>query len=178
MNMKKIAVIGVGNLLFCDDGIGIIAAEYLRQNFSFEPEVKIVDGGTLGFGLYGYFAEYDNVLILDTLSMDDEAGAIYKIPSKELLRLGGYKKTAHEVEVVQMLEICELHETKAEVTLIGIVAKDVSSTKIGLSEVVQSRFEFLIQTVVKELKNLGIEAVKKETLDFDAIVNKLINFNR
>ncbi len=176
--MKKVALIGVGNILFCDDGIGVIVAEYLRQNYRFEPEIEIVDGGTLGFGLFEYFTEYENVLIIDTLSIDDNAGEIYKIPSYELLGLGRYKKTAHEVEVVQMLEMCELYDTKAEVIIIGIVAEDVSSTKIGLSEVVQSRFEFLIQTVVEELKNLGIESLKKETLDFDAIVTKLINFNR
>jgi len=172
MNMKKVAVIGVGNLLFCDDGIGVIAAEYLRQNFIFEPEVEIVDGGTLGFGLFEYFMKYENVLILDTLSMDDEAGAIYKIPSKELLGFGGYKKTAHEVEVVQMLEICQLHETKAEVNIIGIVAKDVKSAKIGLSKVLRSRFASLIQTVINMLEELGVEVVQKDNLNLDAIINK------
>ncbi|MGE4418524.1 MAG: HyaD/HybD family hydrogenase maturation endopeptidase [Sulfurimonas sp.] len=170
--MKKIAVIGVGNILFCDDGIGVIAAEYLKQNFTFEPEIEIVDGGTLGFGLFEYFMEYENVLVLDTLSMDDEAGAIYKIPSKELLGLGGYKKTAHEVEVVQMLEMCELYETKAEVTLIGIVAKDVNSAKIGLSEVVRRRFASLIQIVISTLEELGVEVVQKDNLNLDVIINK------
>lgn len=160
--MKKVAVIGVGNLLFCDDGVGVIAADYLRQNFTFKPEVEIVDGGTFGFGLFEYFMEYEHVLVLDTLSMDDEAGTIYKIPSKELLGLGGYKKTAHEVEVVQMLEICELHETKAEVTLIGIVAKDINSPKIGLSEVLHSRFELFIKTVIDTLEGLGVVVVQND----------------
>ncbi|MDT8338875.1 MAG: HyaD/HybD family hydrogenase maturation endopeptidase [Sulfurimonas sp.] len=165
--MKKIAVIGVGNILFCDDGVGVIAADYLRQNFSFEPGVEIVDGGTLGFGLFEYFMEYEHVLVLDTLSMDDEVGTIYKIPSKELLGLGGYKKTAHEVEVVQMLEICELYETKAEVTLIGIVAEDINSAKIGLSEVLRSRFELFIKTVIDALEVLGVVVIKRGDFSID-----------
>ncbi|MCK9472996.1 HyaD/HybD family hydrogenase maturation endopeptidase [Sulfurimonas sp.] len=173
--MKKVAVIGIGNLLFCDDGIGVIAAEYLRQNFTFEPKVDIVEGGTLGFGLYEYFTEYENVLILDTLSIDADAGEIYKIPSKELLGLGGYKKTAHEVEVVQMLEICELHETKAEVTLITIVAKDLKSTKIGLSKVLQNRFELFIKTVIDTLEDLSIKAVKKSDFSVDAAIKELVS---
>lgn len=171
--MKKTVIIGVGNLLFCDDGVGVIAAKYLRQNFSFEPEVEIVDGGALGFGLFEYFMEYENVLVLDTLSIDDEAGTIYKIPSKELLGLGSCKKTVHEVEVVQMLEICELHETRAEVTLIGIVAKDINSTKIGLSEVLESRFGLFIKTVIDTLEGLGIVGVKKGNFNVDDIINQI-----
>ncbi|MDQ1339185.1 MAG: hydrogenase maturation protease, partial [Campylobacterota bacterium] len=79
--MKKTAVIGVGNILFCDDGIGVYVVRYLRENYIFEPPIELVDGGTVGFGLFEYFREYDDVFLLDTLSLEDVAGSIYKIPS-------------------------------------------------------------------------------------------------
>ena len=169
-HMKKTAVIGVGNILFCDDGVGVYVVRYLRENYIFEPPIELVDGGTVGFGLFEYFSTYKSVFVLDTLSLEDEAGSIYKIPSHELLGLGGYKKTAHEVEVVQMLEMCELHDAKANITLFGIVPQDITTPKIGLSEVLKGRFELLVQTVIGALEGLGVEAVKNGSLDLDAII--------
>ncbi len=61
--------------------------------------MTLVDGGVLGFGLMSYYQDYDRVLILDALTIDDEVGAIYNLPAQELLGLGSYKQTAHEVEV-------------------------------------------------------------------------------
>ena len=103
---KKNIVIGVGNMLFKDEGIGIYASEYISQNYEFDDkDLEIIDGGTLGFKLMAYFQEYDNVIILDTVSIEDEVGGIYRLPSDVLLGLGTYRKTAHEVEIVEMLEI-------------------------------------------------------------------------
>lgn len=164
---NKSIVIGIGNLLFCDDGIGIIAVKYLKENFKFTPELELLDGGTLGFNLAEYFLEYDNVLIIDTISTDDEVGTIYKIPSDGLLGGGSYKNTAHEVEVVQMLEICELQDKKAEITIFAIVPEDIQSIKIGLSEILKNKFDILIQTIIKELEQLGFKALKKGKITKD-----------
>lgn len=170
--MAKNIVIGVGNLLFCDDGVGVIAIHYLRENFEFTPELELLDGGTLGFNLAEYFLEYDNVFILDTISTDDKAGSIYKIPSNELLGAGAYKKTAHEVEVLQMLEACELYDKKANVTIFGIIPEDINSVKIGLSKTLAKSFDSFIQTITKELMELNIQSVKKDNISLESIVNK------
>jgi len=169
----KNIVIGIGNLLFCDDGIGVIAVKYLEKNYEFEPSLELLDGGTLGFNLAEYFLEYENVFIIDTISTDDEAGTIYKIPSDKLLGAGSYKKTAHEVEVVQMLEACELYDKKAKITIFGIVPKDITSVEIGLSEVLESKFDMLILSVIKEVKELGVKAIKKDDISLDEIIKKL-----
>ena len=58
---------------------------------------------------------------------------------------GSYKKTAHEVEVVQMLEICELYDKKAKVTVLAIVPEDIQTVQIGLSESLKSKFDKLIK---------------------------------
>ena len=74
---KRNIVIGVGNMLFKDEGIGIYAAEYIKQNYKFDDEeLEIIDGGTLGFKLMTYFQEYDNVIILDTVAVVNEVGCV------------------------------------------------------------------------------------------------------
>lgn len=170
IDMKKTAVIGVGNILFCDDGVGIYVVRYLRENYIFEPQIELVDGGTIGFGLFEYFSTYDTVFIVDTISIDDKAGEIYKIPSHELLTLGGYKKSAHEVEVLQMLEICELYDKKADVTIIAVVPTDIATPKIGLSQTIKDVFDGLINIVTSELEVLGIKAIKKYNFDLSDII--------
>ena len=171
--MAKNIVIGVGNLLFKDDGIGVIAASYLRKNFNYEPELEILDGGTLGLNLIEYFVDYDNVFIIDTISIDEEVGSIYKIPSHELLSGGRYKNTAHEVEVVQMLEAAELHETQANITIFGVVPEDINSVEIGLSKSLVDKFDMLIQAVIKSVEELDIIVTKKADFTPQEIIKEL-----
>lgn len=158
--MKNI-VIGVGNLLFKDEGVGILAAKYLEENYEFEGDIEIIDGGTLGFKLMTYFQEYDNVIILDTVSIEDKAGEIFRLPSDVLLGLGQYRKTAHEVEIVEMLEICSVLDKHAEVTIIGIIPEDIISVKIGLTKTIEEKFMGLINQAIIDIENLGIKVSKK-----------------
>ena len=164
--MAKNIVIGIGNLLFSDDGIGVIAVKYLEENFEFEPVLELLDGGTLGFNLAEYFLEYDNVFILDTISIEDEVGTLYRIPSDKLLGSRSYKKTAHEVEVVQMLEACELYDKKAQITIFAIAPYDIVTPNIGISDILKSKFDILIQSVIEDIKKLDVNVTRKKEVNF------------
>ena len=173
--MSRSIVIGVGNMLFKDEGIGIYASEYIRQNYEFDDkELEIIDGGTLGFKLMTYFQEYDNVIILDTVSIEDEVGGIYRLPSDVLLGLGNYRKTAHEVEIVEMLEIVSVLDSHAKVTIIGIIPEDIVSVGIGLTEQMENRFEEFILNGIKEIESLGIKATKVNDISIEDVVKSMI----
>ena len=173
--MKKNIIVGVGNMLFKDEGIGIYASEYIRQNYEFDDEnLEIIDGGTLGFKLMTYFQEYDNVIILDTVSIEDEVGGIYRLPSDVLLGLGNYRKTAHEVEIVEMLEIVSVLDSHAKVTIIGIIPADIESVGIGLTEQMENRFEEFILNGIKEIESLGIKATKVNDISIEDVVKSMI----
>lgn len=172
--MGKDIVIGVGNMLFKDEGIGIYASEYIKQNYSFDKQIDIIDGGTLGFKLMAYFQDYDNVIILDTVSINDEVGSIFRLPSEVLLGLGKYRKTAHEVEIVEMLEIVSVLEKHANVTIIGIIPQDLQSVEIGLTAKMEECFDGFIKTAIKEIENLGYKASKVANYKVDEIVKSLI----
>ena len=172
---KRNILIGVGNMLFKDEGIGIYASEYIKQNYKFDDEeLEIIDGGTLGFKLMTYFQEYDNVIILDTVSIEDKAGEIYRLPSDVLLGLGNYRKTAHEVEIVEMLEIVSVLDSHANVTIIGIIPEDIISVEIGLTQSMENRFEEFILNSIKEIESLGIKATKINNILIPDIVKSMI----
>ena len=173
--MGKNIVIGVGNMLFKDEGIGIYASEYIKQNYVCDDEnLEVIDGGTLGFKLMSYFQEYENVIILDTVSIEDEIGGIYRLPSDVLLGLGNYRKTAHEVEIVEMLEIVSVLDSHANVTIIGIIPADIVSVGIGLTKEMEDRFEEFILNGIKEIESLGIKATKVNNNKIEDVVKSMI----
>jgi hydrogenase maturation protease len=158
----KVALVGAGTIIFQDEGIGVYAADYIAKNYTFQDEITIVDGGTLGFILMTYYQEYDKVVILDTITMNDEVGSVYNLPAEELLGLGSYKQTAHEVEIVEMLEICSFLDKMADVNLIGIVPKDILQVNIGLTDAMKERFATFIAAALDELAKVGIRFKKNE----------------
>ncbi|MEW5833320.1 MAG: HyaD/HybD family hydrogenase maturation endopeptidase [Campylobacterota bacterium] len=161
--MKSVVVVGIGNILFKDEGVGVYAGRYLDENYRFEPSIDIIDGGTLGFKLMTYYQSYDKVLILDTVSIDDAPGSVYHLPAEALMGLGSYRQTAHEVEVVEMLEICSLLDKMADVSVVGIIPEDIESVEIDLTPTLHGRFEAMIETTLGELKKAGIEVIPKES---------------
>jgi hydrogenase maturation protease len=110
-----------------------------------------------------YYQEYDRVIILDTITMeDDKPGAIYNLPAEELLGLGSYKQTAHEVEIVEMLEICSLLENFAHTNIIGIVPEDILTVKSDLSPQLKKEFHNFVNVALGELDKMGETYTKKE----------------
>ena len=174
---KKIAIVGAGTVIFNDEGVGVYASKYLEKNYNFDGDVTLVDGGVLGFQLMVYYQEYDRVIILDTITMaDDKAGAIYNLPAKELLGLGSYKQTAHEVEIVEMLEICSLLENFAHTTIVGIVPKDIISVKSDLSPELKKEFKNFVDVALKELDNMGVKYTKKvQEYSLEQIIDSYAN---
>jgi hydrogenase maturation protease len=159
----KVAVVGAGTILFQDEGVGVYAVKYLEENFNFEGDITLVDGGVLGFKLMTYYTDYDRVIILDTITMhQDDPGSIYNIPAQELLGLGSYKQTAHEVEIVEMLEIAALNGNISDVQIIGIVPFDILSVNIGLSDPIKKAFPLFIKTALEEIKKTGIKIKSKK----------------
>lgn len=160
----KIAVIGIGNILFKDEGLGIYATEFLKINYEFSPQIDLIDGGTLGMNLIHYYQSYDHILLLDTISVEEdaEAGSVYCLNSETLQGLGNYRKTAHEIEVLQTLELGALVGEMAEIEVIAMVPEDMHSVVIDLSQTVQSAMPLLINTVIKQLKSLGVVPIKQK----------------
>ncbi|WP_201353261.1 HyaD/HybD family hydrogenase maturation endopeptidase [Hydrogenimonas urashimensis] len=160
----RIAVVGAGTVIFRDEGVGVYAQRYLQENYEFDGNVTLVDGGVLGFQLMTYYTDYDKVIILDTITMKNEApGTLFNIPGEELLGLGSYKQTAHEVEIVEMLEIAALNGNLSDVHIIGIVPEDILSVKAGLSETLKKAFFDFIAEALRELERSGVTYREKRS---------------
>jgi len=160
--MNQFALLSVGNILEFDDGIAIYASEYLEKNYTFSPDIDIINGGVEGINLLNLFMEYRYILILDAIEIEDEAGSIYHIPSSELTGYGLNSGGAHEIGVIQCFDILELMGKELpESSVLGIIPQQID-VQIGLSERLHVKFETYIQTLLKILKDFEIEVIENE----------------
>lgn len=82
--MEKILVLGVGNILYTDEGLGVRALEMARERWEFPENVTLLDGGTLGMALMDALTSCDIVFVLDAVLGGGEAGAIYRLTGDDL----------------------------------------------------------------------------------------------
>ena len=171
--MKKVGIVGVGNVLFKDEGIGVFVIKYLQENYNFEPKIDLIDAGTLGFGLMRYLHEYDNIVLIDTISIKDEPGTVYRLTPDELSGLASYHQTAHEVEVLQMIELTPLTGKMADTVIIGVVPKIINESEIGLTKVLETKgFKTVVYQVLKELERINIKFKKVNEYSLKEVVMK------
>ena len=169
---KKIALIGSGNAFFKDEGAGLYAGKYIKENYTFSPEIEIVDGGTLGFKLMPLLQEFDEVIIINTDSDDNKkVGEISIKTTDEFLDGSLVKKTANEVEIAEMLQICSLTEAMAETTVISMVPSDIIAVEVSLSETLKEKWQEYIDTALFKLESLGVKVQKRdEALSLEQIL--------
>ena len=120
-------ILGIGNVLQKDDGLGVYASTYLKENYTFSEEVSVVNGGVEGINLFSIMEENDHVLILDSIEIDDNPASIYLIPSSELSGHGLNSGGAHEIGVLQCLDMLELQgKPLPKATILGMVPQHVT----------------------------------------------------
>jgi len=155
-------ILGIGNVLQKDDGLGVYAASYLKENYSFSEEVEIINGGVEGINLFSLLEQNNTVLILDSIELEDEPGSIYLIPSSELSGHGLNSGGAHEIGVIQCLDMLELQgKPQPEATILGIVPQHVTFD-MALSQTITNAFDGYIKVALDFLKQEGIEARKND----------------
>lgn len=169
---QKVAVIGSGNVLFRDEGIGVYAAKCLKENYKFSPSIEIIDGGGLGFSLISILLDYDSIIILNTSSKrDTSAGAIFVQTQEEFLDSLALKKTVNELEIAQMLQACSLSQKSAQVYFVSMVPEDILSTEVGVSRSTQESWQKYLCAIIEQIESCGIEIEKKEKiLTLDEVV--------
>jgi hydrogenase maturation protease len=175
---KRVALIGSGNAFFKDEGVGLYAAKYIKENYIFnQDELEIVDGGTLGFKLMPLLQEFDAVIIVNTASdKSKKKGEISIKTTDEFLDGDLIKKTANEVEIAEMLQICSMAERMAETIVISIVPEDIISVEVSLTQSIRGAWDEYIQTIITQVQNTGIKIKKgNESLSLDEILDIFAN---
>ena len=162
--------------MFHDEGLGIYLTKYIQENYHIPQNLTILDGGGLGFTLMTYYQEYDKVITIGTTSKDAKAGDVVSISGEEMMAEGAIKKTATEVEITMMLEICSFHEDMGEVQLIGMIPKDIIEVKNALTQTALNSMTKLLDLTLDELSKDGIKLTPKEGgMSFEEVIEFYAN---
>jgi hydrogenase maturation protease len=146
-------VIGLGNILIKDEGVGVRCIELMR-NRGLGSDIKLVDGATLGFDLLEEIKGFEKVVIVDAVDMGKEPGHIASFDAEELLSLpSGEKFSLHEISLVDVVQVGKkIGYDFGNVRVVGIQPKDVSPGE-NLSEIIREKLPALVERVLKEIDN-------------------------
>jgi len=109
--MQATLVLGIGNTLLTDEGLGIHLLDYLRQHHADQPGVTYLDGGTLSFVLAPDIEDCENLLVLDAAQFNEAPGTVKLLIGAEMDRFVGHgKRSVHEVGLVDLLAIARLRD--------------------------------------------------------------------
>ena len=163
--------------MFHDEGMGAYLVKYIEENYEIPEKLTIVEGGTLGFSLMTYYQEYDKIIVVGTGSKEGDVGTISSENAEQVMaNEGATRKTANEVEITMMIEICSFHEEMGEVQLITMVPHDIIDVKNGMTVEALSHMPKLVDATIEELKDSGIVLTKKEKIvSFESIINAYAN---
>ncbi|EGV51835.1 HyaD/HybD family hydrogenase maturation endopeptidase [Candidatus Endoriftia persephone] len=122
MSIENVLILGIGNLLFSDEGVGVQLVERLRRQLGEQVGLECLDGGTLSFTLAEPIARADGLVVVDAARMQAEPGEIGVFCGLEMDRyLSGNRQSVHEVSLGDLLDISRLSEQLPEqCCLVGI----------------------------------------------------------
>ncbi|MGP1450482.1 MAG: HyaD/HybD family hydrogenase maturation endopeptidase [Wolinella sp.] len=165
----KILVLGIGNILFGDEGIGVHLSNLLKINYKYdgEHEVDIVDGGTLAQMLIPLITSYDHVIILDCIDTGGgRIGEVYFFDFKNIPDVITWQGSAHEVEMLQTLRMTEINGDLPPVKIIGVIPSIMGSeTAFDLSVEVIQASKLMEDIALKHLRNLGVVVTRVDSKD-------------
>ena len=151
--MKKTLVLGLGNTLLGDEGVGVRVVEQLAQ-LGERPGVEWMDGGTLSFTLAGPIAEADHLIVVDAANLQGKSGDLQVFLNEEMDHFIGSGKmsSVHEVSLVDLLSITALSaDLPSPRALIGIQPLQVDWSE-SLSPEVEAALPGAVEAVQQLLQ--------------------------
>jgi hydrogenase maturation protease len=153
--MARALVLGLGNILLRDEGVGVRVVEALAERYVLPAGVEIVDGGTCGMDLLDTLAGCDHLLVCDAVRTGAAPGSMVKLVGDRVPALFQVRYSPHQLGLMDVLATLNLTgEAPATLTLIGIVPADLS-LGLELSPVVAEAAERAVEELAGELRGLG-----------------------
>lgn len=154
---RPVVVLGLGNLLMADDGVGLIALARLEEEWFVPRDVERVDGGTWGMNLLPIIERADRVILLDAIDLGDPPGTLIRLEGEEIPRFLGLKLSPHQIDLREVLALAELRGTlPGELIALGIQPARVEMSTT-LSPVVEARLDQLVHMTAEILMHWGFD---------------------
>lgn len=158
---NSIVVLGVGNILLTDEGLGVHVVEDLKANYAFTPQISLIDGGTMGMELLTYMRGMKKILLIDAVNSGEAPGTIYEFPHRELEQYFTDHISVHEVGMQDILRIRAIQENPLEDAI--VIGVEPESLDVGFepSAPVQKALPEVKERVLRVLREWGVQIEPK-----------------
>ncbi|OGR25087.1 MAG: hydrogenase [Desulfobacterales bacterium RIFOXYA12_FULL_46_15] len=126
--MKKLLVLGVGNTLMMDEGIGVHAIyEFLKEKDQYdETQIDFIDGGTFTQDIFYLFEEYEKLLVLDVVRAGHPPGTIYSLDEEDLVQNEKQVLSLHDVDLLDSLNMAQMRGHRPTLKVVGIEPEKIN----------------------------------------------------
>ncbi len=150
---SKVLIIGVGNILLRDEGLGIYAIEKLTR-MNLPDHIVLAEAGTDIFKILTIEGIFEKIIIIDVIRVRKRPGSIYKFLLEDI-QIESEAKSAHQIQIVDALKLIKQVDKRfedVEVMIIGIEPECIE-LGTGLTNIVNSKLDLLLDKVLEESKN-------------------------
>jgi hydrogenase maturation protease len=143
-------VIGVGNILLSDEGVGVhLVNEFAKRGT--HPGIDFVDGGVSGGALLSLIEDQGRVILLDTVAAPFPPGTVLKLFPDDIRRSADARYSLHDLNLADVIDLMRLRGTLPEMLILGVVPADIETWRIGLSEPLSAKLEEILAKVGAEI---------------------------
>ena len=160
-----IMILGIGSILFSDDGFGIRVVQRIEKEYEFPDHVLVVDGGVLGINLLGVISKPKHLIVVDTMRNKGKPGDLYRLEGDAIPERIRAKNSLHQVDFLEALTLCQALDNVPQTVIIGVEPEDIQTLSLVLTPTVQAQIGPVIRMVLSELERLGVSYRKKEGPD-------------
>lgn len=179
----SLLILGLGNPLCGDDGLGPVAVARLAKRYAPGPGVEIVDGGTLGLALLSELEGARKVILVDAVRTGDPPGSPVRVEGEEIEQVARHRLSPHQIGVADLLQAARVTGCLPDrLVLLGVVPETIE-LGLGCSPAVEAALPDLIRRITAEAADLGhplspedgdaTAGVARERVASDALVGGL-----
>jgi hydrogenase maturation protease len=151
-----VTVLGVGNILLQDEGLGVRAVEHLSDRYCLPENVRVVDGGALGLNLLPLIEDTRALLIIDAIQTNLEPGALVRLEGDDISGALALKISMHQVGLRELLGVSTLRQTlPSRLVLWGMQPASIG-WGLELSPAIAAGLAELVEEAVQELRSWGV----------------------
>lgn len=151
MKPKRTLILGIGNLLQKDDGVGVHVIQYMQQHdISLPQHVELLDGGIAGFDLILHMNQFDKIMIVDALNVHDKPGSIYRFSGEHLVSKSP-NVSLHELGIAEVLKVLKIQGSDPDIEVIGIVPENIKDLDMTLSPSVAESVPKVVDLILESV---------------------------
>ena len=171
----KVLVLGIGNVMFSDEGVGVHLCRLVEQKYKFSSAshtVNFVDGGTLAQALIPIIASYDYCIIFDTVDTNGgEIGDVYFFDFENIPNGIKFQGSVHEVEMLHTLSMMDMVGDRPPTRIVGIVPEVIEITTLQMTDAVIEGSKLMEKTFLNHMKELGFEYEQISDIEIQEVAN-------